>query len=73
MSMTRVCTTFTHMACINTDFTCLQAGMKLVKMVGGEVVEAACIIELPELKGRDRLQGLPLFVLLALEEQPVPQ
>lgn len=50
-----------------------QAGMKLVKMVGGEVVEAACIIELPELKGRERLQGLPLFVLLALEEQPVPE
>lgn len=50
-----------------------QAGIKLVEIVGGVVVEAACIIELPELKGRERLKGLPLFVLLALEEQPVPE
>lgn len=43
-----------------------------MQMVGGAVVEAACIIELPELQGRKKLSGLPLFVLLELEEQPVP-
>ncbi len=59
----------THHVSFNTP----QAGIKLVENVGGQVVEAACIIELPELKGRDRLKGLPLFVLLALEEQPVPE
>lgn len=35
--------------------------------VGGEVVEAACVIELPALKGREKLEGLPLFVLIEKE------
>ncbi|KAK3425585.1 hypothetical protein EUGRSUZ_F02260 [Eucalyptus grandis] len=33
--------------------------------VGAEVVECACAIELPELKGRDRLGDKPLFVLVS--------
>lgn len=41
--------------------------MHLVQKAGGEVVEAACVIELPELKGRDKLEGLPLFVLVQKE------
>ncbi|KAK4260433.1 hypothetical protein QN277_003548 [Acacia crassicarpa] len=32
--------------------------------VGAEVVECACVIELPELKGREKLNGKPLYVLL---------
>jgi adenine phosphoribosyltransferase len=35
--------------------------------VGADVVEAACVIELPALKGRDKLEGLPLYVLIEME------
>ncbi|XP_056167352.1 adenine phosphoribosyltransferase 1-like isoform X2 [Syzygium oleosum] len=42
----------------------LCAAIKLLERVGATVVECACIIELPELKGRDRLGDKPLFVLV---------
>ncbi|XP_055833115.1 adenine phosphoribosyltransferase 1-like [Solanum dulcamara] len=42
----------------------LTAAMRLLERVGVEVVECACVIELPELKGRDRLGDKPLFVLV---------
>ncbi|KAB2054063.1 hypothetical protein ERO13_A12G219100v2 [Gossypium hirsutum] len=42
----------------------LCAAMKLLERVGAEVVECACVIELPDLKGRERLNGKPLYVLL---------
>ncbi|XP_028779073.1 adenine phosphoribosyltransferase 4 [Neltuma alba] len=42
----------------------LCAAMDLLERVGAEVVECACVIELPELKGRERLNGKPLHVLL---------
>ncbi|KAI6689105.1 hypothetical protein NL676_025933 [Syzygium grande] len=42
----------------------LCAAIKLLERVGATVVECACIIELPELKGRDRLGDKPLFVLI---------
>ncbi|KAJ8632197.1 hypothetical protein MRB53_025533 [Persea americana] len=42
----------------------LCAAIKLLERVGAEVVECACVIELPELKGRERLIGKPLFVLV---------
>jgi adenine phosphoribosyltransferase len=42
--------------------------MELMKKAGGEVLECACVIELPELKGRDRLVGVPLFVLVEKAE-----
>ena len=35
--------------------------------VGAEVVEALCVIELPALKGRERLQGVPMYVLVEME------
>lgn len=35
--------------------------------VKAEIVETACIIELPDLKGRDKLNGTPLFVLIEKE------
>ncbi|KAF2309671.1 hypothetical protein GH714_004537 [Hevea brasiliensis] len=35
------------------------------KRVGVHVVECACVIELPELKGRERLEDKPLFVLIS--------
>ncbi|KAK8354475.1 hypothetical protein V6Z11_A05G222600 [Gossypium hirsutum] len=43
----------------------LSAAIRLLECVGVHVVECACVIELPELKGRERLGGKPLFVLLS--------
>ncbi|KAH9607146.1 hypothetical protein KSS87_005071 [Heliosperma pusillum] len=37
---------------------------KFSERAGAEVVECACVIELPDLKGRDRLKGKPLYVLM---------
>ncbi|XP_047175781.1 adenine phosphoribosyltransferase 1-like isoform X2 [Vigna umbellata] len=42
----------------------LDAAIKLLERVGVHIVECACLIELPELKGRDRLGNKPLFVLV---------
>ncbi|KAJ9147741.1 hypothetical protein P3X46_029867 [Hevea brasiliensis] len=42
----------------------LRAAMNLLERVGAEVVECACVIELPDLKGRERLNGKPLYVLV---------
>ncbi|CAI0480191.1 unnamed protein product [Linum tenue] len=42
----------------------LCAAMNLLERAGAEIVECACLIELPELKGRDRLHGKPLHVLV---------
>jgi adenine phosphoribosyltransferase len=39
----------------------------IAEKVGADVVEAACVIELPALKGREKLEGLPLFVLIEKE------
>ncbi|GLT93575.1 hypothetical protein SLE2022_113640 [Rubroshorea leprosula] len=47
----------------------LCAAIKLLERVGVHVVECACVIELPELKGRDRLGDTPLFVLVSSSEQ----
>ncbi|CAN0908552.1 Adenine phosphoribosyltransferase 4 [Linum grandiflorum] len=42
----------------------LCAAMKLLERAGAEVVECACVVELPELKGRERLHEKPLYVLV---------
>ncbi|KAK7310813.1 hypothetical protein RJT34_08557 [Clitoria ternatea] len=42
----------------------LCAAIKLLERVGVHVVECACVIELPELKGRERLGDKSLFVLV---------
>lgn len=42
----------------------MLAGINLVKKAGGEVVETACIIELPLLGGRAKLGDNPLHVLV---------
>ncbi|XP_066379684.1 adenine phosphoribosyltransferase 1 [Miscanthus floridulus] len=42
----------------------LCAAVKLIERVGAKVVECACVIELPELKGRDKLGDRPIFVLV---------
>ncbi|KAI3767500.1 hypothetical protein L2E82_17660 [Cichorium intybus] len=43
----------------------LCAAISLLERVGVKVVECACVIELPELKGRERLGGKPLYVLVS--------
>uniref|UniRef100_A0A0D9Y104 adenine phosphoribosyltransferase n=1 Tax=Leersia perrieri TaxID=77586 RepID=A0A0D9Y104_9ORYZ len=42
----------------------LCAAVNLLERAGAEVVECACVIELPELKGRDKLGSKPVFVLV---------
>ncbi|KAK6947600.1 Phosphoribosyltransferase domain [Dillenia turbinata] len=42
----------------------LCAAMNLLERAGAEVVECACVIELPALKGRERLNGKPLYILV---------
>ncbi|KAG2699023.1 hypothetical protein I3760_07G173500 [Carya illinoinensis] len=42
----------------------LCAAISLLERVAVHVVECACVIELPELKGRERLGDKPLFVLV---------
>ena len=63
---------FARCAVVGGALTCSApgavAGMELMKKAGGEVLECACVIELPELKGRDRLVGVPLFVLVEKAE-----
>ena len=44
------------------------AGIELIGKAGGEVVGCGCVIELPELKGRDKLGGIPLFVMVEKED-----
>ncbi|XP_042406960.1 adenine phosphoribosyltransferase 4-like isoform X1 [Zingiber officinale] len=42
----------------------LCAAISLLERAGAEVVECACVIELPELKGREKLHGKPLYILM---------
>jgi hypothetical protein len=44
------------------------AGIELIKKAGAEVISCGCIIELPELKGRDKLGEIPLYVLCEKED-----
>jgi adenine phosphoribosyltransferase len=47
----------------------MMAGMRLLQRLGAEVIEGAAIVDLPELKGSQRLRaaGLPLFTLMDFE------
>ncbi|MDQ1256738.1 MAG: adenine phosphoribosyltransferase [Candidatus Hydrogenedentes bacterium] len=42
----------------------MAAIARLVRKLGAEIVEVAFVIELPLLKGRDKLQGLPVHSLV---------
>ncbi|KAL5550131.1 hypothetical protein UlMin_000307 [Ulmus minor] len=42
----------------------LSATIKLLERVGAKVVECACVIGLPEVKGQCRLNGKPLYILV---------
>lgn len=51
----------------------MLAGRKLLEKLGAVVTEGAAIVDLPELGGSTRLRdsGLPLFTLVAYDDQPV--
>ncbi|CAA7039070.1 unnamed protein product [Microthlaspi erraticum] len=42
----------------------LSAAISLMESEGAEVVECACVIGLPEVKGQHKLKGKPLYVLV---------
>jgi adenine phosphoribosyltransferase len=45
----------------------VNAAIKLVEKLGGIVVECAFVVELPELKGREKLTGYKLFSMVEFE------
>lgn len=45
----------------------VSAACKLVGKLGGKVVECAFVVELPDLHGRDKLQGYNVFSLVSFE------
>lgn len=44
-----------------------KAAIKLVERLGGKIVECCFVVELPELKGRQKLEGYPVFNLVEFE------
>jgi len=47
------------------------ATCKLVEKLGGKIEELAFVIELPELKGRDKLKGYKIFIMVECEDKIV--
>ena len=47
----------------------VAATCKLVEKLGGNIEEAAFVIELPELKGRDKLKGYSIFSMVKCEDK----
>jgi adenine phosphoribosyltransferase len=45
----------------------IGATVKLVEKIGGHIVECAFVVELPDLKGRSRLNGHSIFSIVAFE------
>jgi len=45
----------------------IYAATKLVEKLGGEIVECAFIVELPDLNGRQKISGYPIFTLTEFE------
>uniref|UniRef100_A0A5B7ATF2 adenine phosphoribosyltransferase n=1 Tax=Davidia involucrata TaxID=16924 RepID=A0A5B7ATF2_DAVIN len=46
----------------------LSAAIRLLERMRAEVVECACVIGLPEVKGHSRLNGKPLYILVEPRE-----
>jgi len=44
-----------------------EARCKLIEKLGGEIVEVAFIIDLPDLKGKEKLQKYPVFSVVKFE------
>ena len=45
----------------------ITAAVKLVEKLGGEIVECAFVVELPDLKGRDKLGNRGVFSIIEFE------
>ena len=45
----------------------VKAATELVEKLGGEVVECAFVVELPDLKGREKIEGYKVFALTEFE------
>lgn len=45
----------------------MEAAVKLVKALGGDIVECAFIVELPDLKGREKIKDQKVFTLCEFE------
>ena len=45
----------------------IEAAVKLVKKLGGDILECAFIVELPELKGRDKIKDQKIFTICEFE------
>ncbi len=45
----------------------IGATVKLVEQLGGEIVECAFLIELPDLKGRAQVAGCPIFAIMEFD------
>jgi len=45
----------------------IGAAVKLVERLGGEVVECAFVVELPDLKGREKIKGHKVFAITEFE------
>jgi len=41
----------------------IEAAVKLVKKLGGDILECAFIVELPDLKGRDKIKDQKIFTI----------
>jgi len=44
-----------------------QAACKLIEKLGGEIIECAFVIDLPELKGKEKLSKYPIYCLVEFE------
>ena len=45
----------------------IEAAVKLVKILGGDILECAFIVELPDLKGRDKIKDQKIFAICKFE------
>jgi len=45
----------------------IEAAVKLVKKLGGDILECAFIVELPELNGRDKIKDQKIFTICEFE------
>jgi adenine phosphoribosyltransferase len=45
----------------------VAAAVELVTKLGGTIVECAFLVELPDLKGREKIPGIPIFSLTEFE------
>ncbi len=45
----------------------IEAAVKLVKKLGGEILECGFIVELPELKGREKIKDQKIFTMCQFE------